>query len=243
MGKEVDLVLGKIAEEHTFRQSDPAFQFRAFSHLTLPVGAGYMKIPREAETTFKPLVEAYGIALRDLDPNIDADLDALYLAYSNLFEEVYDFNFGDQFQRLYFYPFLTELKLAYFRGTIECRRNYGDIHIHPENNAWMIIPYAFRHIVTNFDCDVVSAFKMIPFVDEHLSKPVVGWVQIPDTTVFKTISLFVDDDATVGMIVVAKFPAMYPFEGDIPYPLMYKDCSDAPGSRDFYIKADEVIFS
>jgi hypothetical protein len=60
--------------------------------------------------------------------------------------------------------------------------------------------------------------------------------------VFKTISLFVDDDATVGMIAVAKFPAMYPFEGDIPYPLMYKDCSDAPGSRDFYIKADEVIF-
>jgi hypothetical protein len=44
------------------------------------------------------------------------------------------------------------------------------------------------------------------------------------------------------MIAVAKFPAMYPFEGDIPYPLMYKDCSDAPGSRDFYIKADEVIF-
>jgi hypothetical protein len=41
-----------------------------------------------------------------------------------------------------------------------------------------------------------------------LSKPVDGWVQIPDTTVFKTISLFVDNDAMVGMIAIGKFPAI-----------------------------------
>jgi hypothetical protein len=42
---ELDFVLGKIADEFTFRHSDPDYQFLAFSHLTLPVGDGYMKMP------------------------------------------------------------------------------------------------------------------------------------------------------------------------------------------------------
>jgi hypothetical protein len=235
---ELDFVLGKIADEFTFRHSDPDYQFLAFSHLTLPVGDGYMKMPREAETTFKSLVDAYGVALH----NFGHDLDPLYEAYSNLFEAVYDFDFGDQHQILYSYPVITELKLSYFRGTVYWRKVFGEIKIHPQNNAWMLIPYAFRHVIYKFERDVATAFKMIPLVDSPLSKPVVGWVKIPDTTRFKTISLFVDDSVSVGKIGMGTFSVMEPFEGNISYPVMYKESGETPVSRDFYIKANEVIF-
>jgi hypothetical protein len=142
-----------------------------------PCGCWLHEVPQEAETTFKPLVDAYGVVLRDFGHN----LDPLYEAYSNLFEAVYDFDFGDQYQTSYSYPVITELKLSYFRGTIYWRKVFGEIKIHPKNNAWMIIPYAFHHVIYKFKCDVATAFKMIPLVNSPSSKPVVGWEKILDT--------------------------------------------------------------
>jgi hypothetical protein len=234
----VDVAIAKTQNEDGLRQSEKWHQFRAFSHLTIPVGDGYIPMPLQAETTFKPLVDAYGIALRDYVPDNEGRFNDnnLYRAYSTLFEQVYAFDFGDHFKRISVDPMLTRIKLGYFKNTIAVRKQYTDFKVHPENNAWLPITYTMRLFVTEFDDDVVSVFKMFPLLEGSSARPREGWVQLASNAQFLCCQFEFEFGETLKAIGWATFIVMKPFSGNIVYPVMFVS------SGEVYIKVAEAIF-
>ena len=242
MGNELDFVVGQFKEDDHPRLSDWMFTCNAFFHLTLPVGDLFMSMPRDAEIAFKPLVDAYGVALRDYC----SDTKQLYRTYCSLFDKVYEFEFGDQHQCYFIDPFLTKTKLEFFRLTIKARREHGSFQIHPNNNAWMLIVYVLRHVVQNFESDVVSPFKMIPLFDIELIAPLNGWVQIPARTSFLSVTSPLDMTETAPTVWsshTVTFTRMEGFDGNTCYPvLIQRNGSTHNTLCQAYIQPDCVIF-
>jgi hypothetical protein len=241
MGNEWDFAIGKLETEDKPRISNWMIQCHAFSHLALPVGDLFLKIPREAQTRFKPLVDAYGVALRDYS----SDSNDLFVKYSALFDSVYEFNFGDQFQHVFIDPHLTNFKIKFFHDTTAARADHGSFIIHPENNAWMIITYILRHVVTNFERDIVCPFKMIPLFDVERAKEMKGWIQIPVPTQFLYSTFESDFEETAATVVaegIGGFTAMNGFESHTQYPILFRYTEKSPRSGALYIKSDINIF-
>jgi hypothetical protein len=194
------------------------FQFRAFDHVSILAGGSFERHSPDAKNFFKGVVDDYGRALSKLSP----DKNKIFIKMNEIIDKVLAYPWNGMGPLAFDRDRVESLRHSMLENTMIALKAYGAIKINSNNNAWFIITYTMRELLTLPVIDSVITYKMIPLTIQNDDQPVSNWVEIDSNTTFTSLHVLQCNEATRTVYGRATFQVGDPFNGAVWYPIMLK---------------------
>jgi hypothetical protein len=212
-------------------------QIRAFNHVSVLAGGAFQHHSAEVKNCFKPLVDEYGTALS----KSPQDKYEIFTKMNAIINKVIKYPWDGINEQSFNKENVQYVKNSLFEHTIDALNECGGITVHHKNNAWFIIAYTLREILTLPDVNSVITFKLIPLINNDDDESLPGWVEIDSGTKFSAIYVVQISEATRTVHGRATFHIGDPFNVATWYPIILK--VGTSGQHQLYLKPDGQILA